>query len=174
MAAKQPTDHFKFSHQLGYCSSLDKDASTWRVKSTHSWDYWTNSHPILRASSPETWNCSVTKLCLFANSWTAACQNSLSFTSSQSLLKFISIESVMLSNHLILCCLLPLPSIFPSIRGFFPMSWLFPLDGQHIGAFTSVLPVNIQGWFPLRLTVFTYFQSKGISRVFSRMTIQNH
>ena len=53
---------------------------------------------------------------LFATPWTAACQASLSFTISRSLLKLMSIESVMLSNHLILC--LPLPSIFPSIRVF--------------------------------------------------------
>ena len=51
--------------------------------------------------------------------WTAACQASLSFIISQSLLKLISIESVMPSNHLVLCCpLLLLPSIFPSIRVF--------------------------------------------------------
>ena len=56
---------------------------------------------------------------LFAIPWTASCQASLSFTISQRLLKFMSIESVMLSNHLILCCpLLLLPSILPSIRGF--------------------------------------------------------
>jgi len=57
---------------------------------------------------------------LFATQWTAACQDSLSITNSQSLLKLMSIESVMLSNHLILCCplLLP-PSIFPSISVFF-------------------------------------------------------
>ena len=56
---------------------------------------------------------------LFATPWTAAHQASLSFTVSQSLLKFMSIESVMLANHLILCCpLLLLPSIFPSIRVF--------------------------------------------------------
>ena len=56
---------------------------------------------------------------LFVTLWTAACQASLSLTISQSLLKFMSIESVMPSNHLILCCpLLLLPSIFPSIRVF--------------------------------------------------------
>ena len=56
---------------------------------------------------------------LLATPWTTACQDSLSFTISWSLLKLISIESVMLSNHLILCCpLLLLPSIFPSIRVF--------------------------------------------------------
>ena len=56
---------------------------------------------------------------LFATPWTEACQTSLSFTISQSLLKFMSVESVMLSNHLILShSLLYLPSISPSIRGF--------------------------------------------------------
>ena len=63
---------------------------------------------------------SVTQSCLtLCNPWTAACQASLSITNSQSLPKLMSIESVMLSNHLILCCpLLLLPSIFPSIRVF--------------------------------------------------------
>ena len=56
---------------------------------------------------------------LFATPWTAACQASLSITSSQCLLKLMPIELVMPSNHLILCCpLLILPSIFPSIRVF--------------------------------------------------------
>ena len=56
---------------------------------------------------------------LFATSWTAACQVSLSITNSQSLPKLMSIESVMPSNHLILCChLLLLPLIFPSVRVF--------------------------------------------------------
>ena len=56
---------------------------------------------------------------LFVTPWTAAYQTPLSFTISRSLLKFMSIESVMLSNYLILCCLfLPFPSVFPSIRGF--------------------------------------------------------
>ena len=60
--------------------------------------------------------------------WTAALQDSLSFTISQSLLKFISIESVMLSNHLILCHPILLPSVFPSIRVFsnelaLPIRW---------------------------------------------------
>ena len=57
---------------------------------------------------------------LFATPWTIACQASLSSTISWSLFKFIFVESVMLSNHLILCCSLPLsPSVFPSIRVFF-------------------------------------------------------
>jgi len=90
-------------------------------------------------------------------------QASLSFTISQSWLKFMSIESVMLSNNLILCCLLLLlPSIFPGIRasGSFPMNRLFPSGGQRIGvsALASVLPMNSQGWFPLGLTDSVSFQ----------------
>ena len=78
--------------------------------------------------------------------WTAACQASLSFTNSWSLLKFMYIESMMLSNHLIFCCplLLCLQSFLAS--GSFPVSWLFASDGQSIGASASasVLPMNIQ------------------------------
>ena len=88
---------------------------------------------------------------LFVTPWTAAHQASLSITNSQSLLKLISIESVMPSNHLILCChlLLP-PSSFPA-SGSFPVSQFFTSGGQSIGvsASASVLPMNIQGWFPL-------------------------
>ena len=75
----------------------------------------------------------------------SACQASLSFTTSWSLLKFLSIESVMPSNHLVLCCpFLLLPSILPA-SGSFPMSRLFPSGGQSIGASASasVLPVSI-------------------------------
>ena len=73
------------------------------------------------------------------------------------------------SNHLILCHpLLLLPSVFPSIRSF-PMSWLFALGGRSIGvsASASVLPVSIQGWFPLGLTGLISLQSEGLSRVFT-------
>ena len=61
---------------------------------------------------------SLSRVLLFATSWTTACQASLSITSSQSLLKFMSIESVMPSNHLVLCHPLLPPSIFPRIRIF--------------------------------------------------------
>ena len=91
---------------------------------------------------------------LFATSWTAAYQASLSFTISQSLLKLMSIKSVMISNYFILCRpLLLLPSIFPSIRVFSSESALH-IRWQGIGAsaVASVLPMNIQGWFPLGLT----------------------
>ena len=85
---------------------------------------------------------------LFVTPWTAARQASLSITNSQSLLKLMSIKSVMPSDHLILCHpLLLLPSIFPSIRVFSNES-----GGQSIAASASVLPANIQDWFPLGLT----------------------
>ena len=80
-------------------------------------------------------------------------QASLSITNSWSLLKLMSTESVMPSNHLILCHPLLPPSIFPSIR-VFSMSQVFASGGQNIGVSTStsVLPMNIQHWFPLGWT----------------------
>ena len=106
--------------------------------------------------------------------WTAACKAFLSFVIPQSLFKLVSFKSVMISNHFILCCPF-LPSTFPSIR-VFPMSWLFASGGQSIGASVSasVLPVNIQDWFPLGLTGLISLQSKGISRVLSSTTVQKH
>ena len=62
---------------------------------------------------------------------------------------------------------------FPA-SGSFPMSWLFTSNGQSIGASASVLPMNIQGWFPLGLTGFISLLSKGLSRIFSRTTIWRH
>ena len=91
---------------------------------------------------------------LFGTPWTTERQASTSVTNCWSLLKLMSIELVMPSNHLILCCpLLLLPSIFPA-SGSFPMSQFFASDGQNIGVSASVwvLPMNIQGWFPLGLT----------------------
>ena len=97
---------------------------------------------------------------LFATSWPAALQASLSFSVSRSLLRFMSIESVMPSKHLIFCHpLFLLPSIFPSISIILPsifpssshvMSRLFTSGGQSIGASASaaVLPMNIQDLSP--------------------------
>ena len=110
---------------------------------------------------------------LFATPWTAACQASLS-TNSQSWLKLMSIKLLMPSNHLILCCpLLLLPSIFPASRSFL-MSQIFPSVSQSIGASASVLPMNIQDWFPSGLTGLISLQSKGLSRVFSNTTVQKY
>ena len=121
--------------------------------------------------------CSVTQLCLTLQTWTAACQASLSFTISQSLIKLMSIESVMPSNYLILYCpLLLLPSIFPSIRVLPSMSHLVTSGGQTIGASasTSVLLMNIQDWLLLESTGLISLQSKGLSRVFSNTIVQKH
>ena len=111
-----------------------------------------------------------------ATPWTAARQASLSITNSRSLHKLMCIKSMMQSNHLILCHpLFFLPSLFPSIR-VFSMSQFFTSGGQSIGvsASTSVLPVNIPDLFPLGLTGWISLQSKGLSRVFSNTTVQNH
>ena len=113
---------------------------------------------------------------LFATPWTVAHQASLSFTISQSLLKLMSIESVIPSNHITLCHpLLLLSQSFPA-SGYFLVSWLFTSGGQSIGvsALASVLPMNIQDWFPLGLTGLISSLSKGLSRVFTNTTIQKH
>ena len=99
-----------------------------------------------------------------------------SITNSRSLLKLMSIESVMPSSHLSLCRpLLLLPSIFPSVRVFSKKSQFFASGGQSIGALVSVsvLPINVQDWFPLGLTGLI-LQSKGLSRAFSNPTVQKH
>ena len=96
----------------------------------------------------------LTRVWLFATPWIAAHQASLSITSSQNLLKLMSIETEMPSNHLIFChpLLLP-PSIFPSIR-VFSKSQFFTSGSQNIGVSpsTSVVPVNTQDWSPLEWT----------------------
>ena len=109
---------------------------------------------------------------LFVISWTAAHQAPLSYTIFQSLLKFMSIELVILSSYLILCPpRLLLPSIFPSIRVFskelalrirWPKYWSFSFgispSYEHPGLISSRISL----------------QSKGLSRVFSNTTVQKH
>ena len=100
---------------------------------------------------------------LFVTPRTAARQASLSITNSWSLLKLMSIASVMQSNHLILCCpLLHLPSIFASIRVFF--QWVSSshhmAKGLRVSASESVLPMNIQDWFPLGWTGWISLQPR--------------
>ena len=126
--------------------------------------------------------CWLSTLCIVV--WPVAQSNSLwphglqharlPFTISLSLLKFMSIESMMPSKHLILCRPLLLPS-FPA-SGFFPVSQLFASGGQRIGTsvLASVLPMNIQGWFPLGWTGLISLLSKGVSGVFSSTTVQKH
>ena len=114
---------------------------------------------------------------LFATPCTAARQASLSITNAQSLLKLMSIESVMSSNHLILCHpLLLLPSIFPNIRVFSNESalrirwtkyWRFQLQHQSF-------QLTVRTDFPLGWTGWISLQSKRLSRVFSNTTVQKH
>ena len=119
---------------------------------------------------------SLSHVWFFVTPWTAARQASLSITSSQSLLKLMSIESVMPSNHLILCCPFSSCPPFSPASGSSPMSQFFAWGGQSIGvsASTSVLPMIIQDSFPLGWTGLISLLSKGLSRVFSNTTVQKH
>ena len=112
---------------------------------------------------------------LFETPRTAAHQASLSITNSQRLLKLMSIESLMLSNHLFICDpFLLRPSIFPSIR-VFSKSQFFTSSGQSIGVSVSasVFPMNIRDCIPLGLTGLI-LHSNRFSRVFSNTTGQKH
>ena len=108
---------------------------------------------------------SLSRVRLFATPWKAAHQASLSITNTRSLLKSMSIELVMPSNHLILCRpLLLMPPIPPSIRVFSNESVLhIRCLSTRASVSASVLPVNIQDWFPLGLTNWISLQSKGHS-----------
>ena len=113
---------------------------------------------------------------LFVTPWTAACQASLSITNSWSLLKIMSIELVMPSNHLILCCSLLLPpSIFPSIRVFSNESALCIRWPKYWSLSFSISPFNeYSGLISFRMDCWISLQSKGLSRVFSNTTVQKH
>ena len=113
---------------------------------------------------------------IFVTPWTAAHQASLSITNSQSLLKLMSIKSVMPCNHLILCCpLLLLPSTVSSIRVFsnelalrirWPKYWSFSFSIGPSNEYSGLIPL---GW-----TVWTCLLSNKLSRVFSNTTVQKH
>ena len=114
----------------------------------------------------------------FATPWTAAHQDSLSFTISLSLLKLMSIKSMMPSNLMSSPPDVPFSSCLQSfpVLGSFPVSQFFASGGQSTGVSASapVLPMNIQGWFSLGLTGLISLLSKGLSRVFSSTTVQKH
>ena len=113
---------------------------------------------------------------LFVTPWTAACQVPLSSTISQSLLKFMSFESVMPSNHLILCCpRLLLPSIFPrigvlsnqsAVRIQRPKYWNFSFSISPSKEYSGLIYFKIFG--------LVFLLSKGLSRVFYSTTVQKH
>ena len=174
----------KKPHRQGI--SLQNLQAAWGLISSEQINQSKNGHKTLTDVPASWWPrgmlliiqfSSVAHLCpTLCDSWTAACQASLFITNSQSLLKLMSIESVIPSNYLILCHpLLFLPSIFPA-SGSFPMSQLFASGGQSTGvsASTSFLPMNTQDWFPLGWTGCISLQSKGLSRVFSNTTVKKH
>ena len=109
---------------------------------------------------------------LFVTPWAAAHQVSLSFTISQSLLKLMFIELVMLPNQFSFSY--PLVLLFQSFPALESFPRLFISGGQRIGASASapVLPVNTQGWFPLGLTGLISSHSKGLSKVLFNITVQ--
>ena len=116
---------------------------------------------------------SLSRVWLFVTQWTTAYQASLSITNSQSLPKLMSIESVMPSNHLILCC--PFSSCLQSFpaSGSFQTNQLFASGGQSIGVSASK-SVNTQDWSPLDGLVGSPCIPRDLSRVFSNTTVQKH
>ena len=137
-----------------------------------SWNH-TSHHKLSQVFSSVQ---SLSHVRLFVTPWTAAHQDSPSITNSRSLLNLMSIESVMPSN--ISSSVIAISSYRQSFLAWrsFLMSQLFASGGQSIGASAaaSVLPINIQDWFPLGLTGLISLQSKGLSRVFSNTTVQKH
>ena len=113
---------------------------------------------------------------LFVTPWTAACQASPCITSSRSLLKLMSVELVMPSNHLILCHpLLLLPSIFPSIRVFSNESVLLIRWPKYWSFSFSISPSNEDsGLISFRIDWLDFLAVKGLSRVFSNTTVKKH
>ena len=119
---------------------------------------------------------SLSHVWLFTTPWTTACQASLSITNSQSLLKLMSIESVMSSNHLILCCLLILPpSIFPSIRVFsnesvlctgWPKYWSFSFNISPSNEYSGLISFKMD-WLDLLC-------SPSILKSLLQHTVQKH
>ena len=111
-----------------------------------------------------------------ATPWTAASQATLAITNSQSLLKLMPIESLMPSNHIILCCsLLLLPSIFPSIRVFSSESILHIRWSNYQTFSFSISPSNeYSGMVSFRIDWLDLLADQGTLRVFSSTTVQKH
>ena len=118
---------------------------------------------------------SLSSVRLFETPWTAARQNFLSITNSQSFLKFMSIKSVIPSNLILCHPLLLLPSIFPSIGVFsselalcirWAKYWSFSFSNSPSNEHPGLISLGGTGWISL--------QSKGLSRVFFNTTVQKH
>ena len=156
----------------GDLSSYQVSALSWLLVSvqdrvgfvTEGWDHQLSSVQLL------------SRVRLFVTPWISGRQASLSITDSRSLLKHMSIESVMPSSHLILChTLLLLPPIPPSIRVFSSESTLRMRWPKHWSfSFRSVLPMNTQDCSLLGWTGWISLLSKGLSRVFYNTTAQKH
>ena len=151
-------------------SSTDRSRNKYTYMCRHVWEnIYILSLPIrccsvtqLHPTLCDPMDCSMPGFPVITNSW--------------SLLNLMSIESVMPSNHLILCRpLLPCLHSCPA-SGSFRMSQFFASGGQSIGvsASASILPMNIQDWFPLGLTSLFSLQFKRLSRIFSNTTVQKH
>ena len=154
--------------------------SRWSVSSGK--NYWPSTCGYAQRVSGRTgWTLfssvqTLSHVCLFATPWIVARQASLSITNSRSSPKLMWIESVMPSSHLILCHpLLLLPSIFPSIRVFsnesalcirWPKYWSFSLSISPSNEHPGLVSSGWTGWVSL--------QSKGLSRVFSRTSVEKH
>ena len=140
---------------LGWEDPLEKEMATpssilaWRIP----WTEESGEAPVHEISKVSESVQSLSHVRLFATPWTAAHQTSLSITNSRSLLKLMSIPSVMPSNHLILCCplLLP-PSIFPSIRVFsndlllcirWPKYWSFRFSISFSNEYSGLMSFRI-------------------------------
>ena len=153
--------------KAGRSQALDSQQRLGQISSLcdHSYFFSTGSSSVQSLS--HVW--------LFATLWTAACQAScLSPTPgafSNSCPSSWWCHPTILSSVVSSSCLQSFPA-----SGSFPMSQFFTSGGQSIraSASASVLPVNIQDWFPLRLTGSISLQSKGLSRVFSNTTVQKH
>ena len=133
-----------------------------------SWNYGTRCHDLQIRSDRL-----LSRVWRFATAWIAACQASLSITNTRSSFRLTSTESVMPSGHLILCHpLLLLPQSFPASESF-SMSQHFSWGGQRTGvsALASFLPKKPQGWSPLEWTGWISLHSKGLSRVFTNITV---
>ena len=111
---------------------------------------------------------------LFVSTWTAVHRAFLFINNSQSLFKLFL--SSWWCHPTISCSVIPFSSCLQSFPASFQMSQLFASGGQSIAvsALASVLPMNIQNWFPIRWTDWISLLSKGLSRLFSNTTVQKH
>ena len=135
------------------------------------WELCAHDHQVVNLFHVVVIFSSVAQSCLTVTPWAAARQASLFITNSRSSLKLMSIESVMPSNHLILCHpFLLLPSIFPSITAFSNESVLCIRWPKYWSFSFSISPSNEYSG----LTGLISLLSKGLSRVFSNTAVQKH